>query len=216
MDTYYAHALGKLVGPRGHVYVITAPATDGLGNSALIKGRLVTGDLSDDNVTKVEVQIPITSIPISEKLDLIWADQWAYLFLDSSRPFEAQSLKPRFSAVMFKPISAALKPGGRFIQMDADVEINCFDRTHDCPNSRPRLLHSIPHSEMAALIKQAGLELDFETNSFIDTTYKGFLPPTIWGQSSATYAMGYPFLWKFHRPTGPLPFSALPGGGRLP
>ena len=213
---YFAHALAQLVGPRGHVYVITTPVTDGSRGSTTIKGRVVTGDFADSNVTRVQVPIPITGIPVSQKLNLVWAAHGVYSFFDLLQPFEAPALKPPFSAPMFKPIFDALEPGGRFIIMDADVEYGCFDRTHNCLNFKPRLLNSITHREMEALIEQAGFKLDLETSNFLDPTYKGVLHPPRWGSDSESYAVGYPFLWKYHRLTGTSPSGRSRDAARRP
>jgi predicted methyltransferase len=185
---YYAHAFSKAVGPTGHVYDITRTEMAGNSASATIGGRIVTGDYADVNVTKVTM--PLANLARLPKLDLVWAAAGSYSFFSFLPPIEPQT---------FKPVFDALKPGGLFILMDADVELDCYRPQPNCRYARPRLLASLPRDRVAEMIEQAGFMRVMDTSNFKDPSYVRRGVVLGWGSDEGTYAVGFPFIWKFQR-----------------
>ncbi len=188
---YYAHALAKLVGPQGHVYTITPPEIAEAGNSgsASIRGRVVTGDYIDPNVT--QLIMPFSKLPTLPRLDLVWAAQQAYRPLTFFKPLEASS---------FLPVFRALNPNGRFIILDVDTQKHCGRPNPSCPNLGPILLDDQPHAVVLQHVQQAGFELISETRKLVDPGVPPPGPCCIHGSfADGTSWNVSPFLWVFRR-----------------
>jgi predicted methyltransferase len=200
---YYPHAFSELVGRRGHVYVITTSVTSDMGGGGSIKGRAVTGDYGDANVSKVMAPMPLTSFPVLPKLDVVWAAQGVYSYFDLLRPFEHESLKPPFQSAMFKPVFGALRPGGLFLLMGEDSEVICFQNHPDCGARHARQINGVPYRGMLELIEQAGFGLEMGLTALRDPMVRP--QHSIWpghielGPKPTSFPIGYPFLWKLRR-----------------
>ena len=186
---YYAHVLAKLVGPQGHVYTITPPELAGPAGSTTIRGRVVTGDYLDPNVT--QLVLPFSQLPSLPRLDLVWAAPPATGPLSYFKPLQSS----------FLPVFLALRPHGRLIILDADRQLHCGRPTPDCPASGPILLQDQQHDTVLQQIQQAGFDLVLETRKLIDPS---IAPPAFilgggHGLADGTHWGFYPFLWVLQR-----------------
>jgi len=192
---YFAHTLSKIVGPGGHVYVVSLPEQAKYRARQVANGQVVAGDYQDGNVT--QVAMPLADVATLPKLDVLWAGEGRESLFDVLKPSDTASLKS---------LHGAVKPGGLFIIVDAETEIVCTSVQHDCGETSPKALGTLPHGawsirrdEAASLIEHAGFKLESETSALRDPQPGSAGPIPLWGADAAAHIEGHPFIWKFRQ-----------------
>jgi len=168
------------------VYDISRPQTYQPDSEVTVNGKRLVGDDAQRNV--IRLTTTFDKLPSVAKFDLIWAAAGQYSFF---------GYQPNITASTFQPIHDALKPGGIFVLMDADIEVVCDIPT--CISSHPRLLASKPKAEIASVIESAGFKLVAAPDNLYDSTKVAPGVVVGWGSAVGSHSVGYPFLWKFQR-----------------
>jgi predicted methyltransferase len=186
---FFADELSRIVGPTGQVYALIPAELAASPGRMAVNGRLVTGDYADKNVKRRVVDLrTFRALP-----------SFSAIFALNSQKSLFEFIQP-LGEISFAPFLDALKPGGVLVVEDDDVEVTCAG-AHCAKLAHPRSLSGLPRGEVAKMITNAGFQMEIETDHFSDPNEPQFEFVGRWGAMNGVFFFGYPFIWKFQKPT---------------
>lgn len=180
---YFTRLLGKIAGPKGHVYVMVSTEILKIRPSSGDAVKALAADKAYGNITVTEA--PAASFAVPEPVDLVWTS-------NNYHDFKLPLLGPVDTAALNRKIFEALKPGGIYLVLDHAAAPGSGVR--DCET-----LHRIDPEAVVAEVTAAGFVLDSRSdllrNTEDDHTTKATHGP-IRGKTDQ-------FILKFRKPTAP-------------
>jgi predicted methyltransferase len=178
---YFTRILSKVVGPKGHVYALSAPRRPNAPPESPDPAAATTAIAADANYSNVSVQVAsIAEVKVPEPVDVVW----------TSQNYHDVHNVPNIDIAAFnKSVFDALKPGGTFIVLDHTAAAGSGARDTST-------LHRIDPQIVKTEVKAAGFVFVGESkvlhNPQDDHTLKVF-DPSIRGKTDQ-------FILKFRKP----------------
>ena len=154
---YYTRLLAKVVGPKGHVYAMTAnellkPIPKAADAASAIAKEPAYGNVSS-------IIEPVGELKVPERVDVVWTTQ-NYHDLKIEKYFG----KPNMAALN-KSIYKALKPGGIYFVLDHSAQAGSGERDTE-------KLHRIDEEVVKKEVLAAGFKLEAESDVLRDPSDK--------------------------------------------
>ncbi len=144
---YYTRILSKVVGPKGHVYAMTATEVLSAIPKAADASKAIAADPAYGNVSAITE--PVGALKVPQYVDVVWTTQ-NYHDLHIEKYFG----KPDMIALN-KSVFKALKPGGIYFVLDHSAVKGSGERDTE-------KLHRIDEALVKKEVESAGFKLEAE------------------------------------------------------